>query len=298
MSTVGPVLLARAGGRSRLADYAALAKPRVNSLVVLTAVLGDLLAESSPEPARLFALAVGTGLVAGGAAALNQVWEREVDGRMRRTAGRPLPAGRLDVPAAVAFAMALTAAGLATLAFGTNVLAAGLAAFTLLFYVVVYTPLKQVTSLATVVGAIPGAIPPMIGWAAGAGRLDPAAGALFGILFCWQMPHFLSIAWLYREDYARGGMPMLPVVEPDGASTGRQAVLYAATLVPVSLALAAFGVSGRLFAFGAVVLGALFTAAAGGFAAKRTNARARLLFFASIAYLPTVMLLAYGDKLR
>src|SRR5258706_3100703 len=236
-----------AGVRGRMADYVSLAKPRLNSLVLVTTGLGYLLAQRSVDLRLLFHTLLGTALVAGGAAALNQVWERERDARMRRTASRPIPSGRLDVGGALVFGFALSAAGLLELSFEVNRVAAALAAASLITYLLVYTPLKRVTSLSTVAGAIPGALPPMIGWAAATGRIDPAAGALFAILFFWQMPHFLAIAWLYREDYGRAGFPMLPVIEPDGASTGRQAVLYGVTLVPVSLALSGLHVTGGTY---------------------------------------------------
>ena len=282
--------------RPRVADLAELAKLRVNALVLVTAALGYLLAGRGIDLWTFLHALVGTGLVAAGAAAFNQVWERDLDAKMRRTAQRPLPAGRIDVPQALGFAALLSAAGLAELSLGANLLAAGLAAATLLLYVLVYTPMKRVTSLATIVGAVPGALPPVIGWAAAGGGLSPGAWALFAILFFWQMPHFLSIAWIYRADYARAGFPMLPVLEPDGASTGRQAALYAATLVPVSLALSGLRVTGNVYLAGALVCGTAFAAAAIVFAFRRTGRSARWLFAASIAYLPALLLLAFFDR--
>ena len=292
-----------ASPRLRAADFAALAKLRVNTLVLVTTALGflladrrfDLLARRGVEGWTLFHAIAGTGLVAAGAAAFNQIWERELDAKMRRTAQRPLASGRMEVFPASLFAFALSAAGLAELSLGTNLLAAAIAAATLLLYVLVYTPMKRVTSLATVVGAVPGALPPVIGWAAAGGGLAPGAWVLFAILFFWQMPHFLAIAWLYRADYARAGFPMLPVLEPDGASTGRQAVLYAATLVPVSLALSTLRVTGAVYSAGALLGGAAFAGAAAVFAFRRTTAAARWLFAASILYLPALLLLAFLD---
>ncbi len=285
-----------AGVRGRMADYVSLAKPRLNSLVLVTTGLGYLLAQRSVDLRLLFHTLLGTALVAGGAAALNQVWERESDARMRRTASRPIPSGRLDVGGALVFGFALSAAGLLELSFEVNRVAAALAAASLITYLLVYTPLKRVTSLSTVAGAIPGALPPMIGWAAATGRIDPAAGALFAILFFWQMPHFLAIAWLYREDYGRAGFPMLPVIEPDGASTGRQAVLYGVTLVPVSLALSGLHVTGGTYFVGALLCGIAFAGCSLSFALARTTSRARTLFFASIIYLPVLLTLAFLDK--
>ena len=194
----------------RLRDLLALTKTGITAMVALSAASGMLLAadDGPTQPALWFHTLLGTALVAAAASALNQVVERDVDGLMRRTAQRPLPAGRLQADAAVVFAVLLGAGGLLELALGANLLAAALAAATLVAYVAVYTPLKRVHSLSTVVGAIPGAVPPMIGWAAVTGTLGPGAWALFALLFFWQMPHFLAIAWIYRADYARGGFPM------------------------------------------------------------------------------------------
>jgi protoheme IX farnesyltransferase len=297
MSSMPPIAQARLGERGKWTDFVSLAKPRVNSLVLVTAGLGYLLARHTPDfPTLLWAL-LGTGLVAGGAAAFNQIWERELDARMKRTARRALPSGRIDVASAAIFAFALSTGGILQLLLAVNALSASLAAASLLLYVLVYTPLKSVTSLATVVGAIPGAIPPMIGWAAATGRLEPGAWVLFAILFLWQMPHFLAIAWLYRQDYARAGFPMLSVIEPDGGSTGRQAFLYAATLIPVSLGLSALRLAGQAYFAGALACGLAFAAAALVFAVRRSTASARGLFFASIVYLPVLLTLAYWDKL-
>ncbi|HET9795107.1 MAG TPA: heme o synthase [Thermoanaerobaculia bacterium] len=290
-----PLVSAETPSRVRPADFVTLAKLRVNTLVLVTTALGYLLARRTVDAWTLFHAILGTGLVASGAAAFNQIWERELDAKMRRTAQRPLASGRMEVLPASLFAFALALAGLAQLSFGVNLLAASIAASTLLLYVLVYTPMKRVTSLATIVGAVPGALPPVIGWAAAGGGLAPGAWVLFAILFFWQMPHFLAIAWLYRADYARAGFPMLPVLEPDGASTGRQAVLYAATLVPVSLALSTLRVTGPLYSAGAVVCGVAFTAAAAAFAFRRTTSAARWLFAASIVYLPALLMLAFFD---
>ena len=213
---------------------------------------------------------MGTALVAGGAAALNQVWERDTDALMRRTRTRPLPGGRLGVFEGTAFGLALSAAGLVELAVAVNPLSAGVAALTLVSYILVYTPLKRRTSLATLVGAVPGALPPVIGWAAATGSVTPPALVLFGIVFLWQMPHFLAIAWLYRDDYAAAGIPLLPVLEPDGRRTGQQAFLYAAVLWPVSLMPAAVGLAGLPYNIVATVLGFVLIGLAAAFARDRS----------------------------
>lgn len=298
MSSVRSIAAPDSALRGRLSDYASLGKPRITGLVLVTTLLGYLLSETVSDPVRLLLTLLGTGLVAAGASAFNQIWERDLDARMRRTADRPLPAGRIEVLPAAALAFGASFAGLLILALGADLLAAGLAAATLLLYVLIYTPLKTVTSLSTVIGAVPGALPPVIGWAAASGRIDPGAMVLFTVLFLWQMPHFLAIAWLYRDDYARAGFPLLPVLEPDGASSGRQAVLYAATLVPVSLALTAMHLTGPVYFVGAAVCGAAFVGAALAFAARRAARRARWLFFVSILYLPALLALAFLDKVR
>ena len=298
MSSVRPLAAPDAALRGRLSDYASLGKPRITGLVLVTTLLGYLLAETASDAVRLLLTLLGTGLVAAGASAFNQIWERDLDAKMRRTADRPLPAGRIEVLPAAALAFGASFAGILVLALGADILAAGLAAATLLLYVLIYTPLKTVTSLSTVIGAVPGALPPVIGWAAASGRIDPGAMVLFTVLFLWQTPHFLAIAWLYREDYARAGFPLLPVLEPDGASSGRQAVLYAATLVPVSLALSAMHLTGAVYFAGAAACGAGFVGAALAFAARRSVSRARWLFFVSILYLPALLALAFFDKVR
>jgi len=295
--------LAMPVARSRVADFVQLTKPRLNSLAVATALGGFCMAApAAPAAANttglwlLFHTIVGTALVAGGSAAFNQYYERVTDGLMRRTRVRPLPGGRLQPAEAGWFAAAISLAGLAQLALGANLLAAAVAFVTFVAYVAVYTPLKRRSPLSTIVGAIPGALPPIIGWAAVRGSLEPVAWVLFAIGFLWQMPHFLSIAWLFREDYERAGFPMLPVIEPDGRSTGRQAVAYAAALVPVSLAPTAFGLSGPLYFVAAFVLSAAFLALAVRFARARTTAAARWLFFGSILYLPALWAFMLADK--
>jgi protoheme IX farnesyltransferase len=285
--------------RSRAADYAALAKPRLNLLVVASTLAGYVMGGGEPgSVTALLCTVIGTGLVAGGAAAFNQVIERDTDGLMRRTRTRPLPDGRLAAPEAVRYAAVLSIAGLIVLGAGVNGLAAAVALTTLASYAVVYTPLKRRTSFATVIGAIPGALPPVIGWAAAENGLSLGAWVLFGILFLWQLPHFLAIAWMYREDYARAGLPMLPVIEPDGRSTARQAVVYAAALLPLALAPTLVGMSGTIYFAGALVLTLVFVAMAGRFALSRAVRDARNLFFWSIIYLPILWTLMIADRIR
>ena len=271
----------------RTADFVTLTKPRLNFLVLITMLGGMYLAAPYGIPMAILVHAfVGTALVAGGAAALNQVWERETDGLMRRTATRPLPGGRLRVADGAWFGALLSAAGLVELAWKVNALSAIVAGATLVSYVLVYTPLKTRTSLSTLVGAVPGALPPVIGWAAATGTISIGALVLFGIVFFWQMPHFLALAWMYREDYARAGIPLLPVLEPDGRRTGQQALVYAAALWPVSLLPAMVGLTGPAYLIVATVLGFGLIALSLRFARERTKQTARTLFLYSITYLP------------
>jgi protoheme IX farnesyltransferase len=284
--------------RSRASDFVALAKPRLNMLVVVSALVGYVMAGGETSNIwRLLCLLVGTGLVAGGASAFNQITERKPDGLMLRTRQRPMPDGRLNTPEAAIFACALTATGLVLLALGTNLLSAIVALITLVTYAVVYTPLKKYSSFSTVVGAIPGALPPVIGWAAAENALSQGAWVLFGIVFLWQLPHFLAIAWMYRDDYARAGFPMLPVIEPDGRSTARQAVVYSAALLPFSLAPTLVGMAGTLYFAGALVLTLLFLGLAIRFGLTRSIPDARRLFLGSITYLPLLWVLMIVDRL-
>lgn len=278
---------------TRIADYVQLTKPRLTSLVVVTTLVGFIEGARGPVDLALLAHTVGgTFLVAAAAAALNQVAERGVDAAMRRTARRPLPAGRLSPAQALVFGALLLIAGTAWLAAFANPLASGLAVLTAACYLLAYTPLKRVTSLATVIGAIPGAIPPMIGWAAARGSVDAGAWVLFAIVFFWQMPHFLAIATLYRQDYAAGGIRVLSVVDPGGASTGRQSLLYALALVPVSLLPAFLGMAGPWYFAGALLLSAGYVGATVRLMlAPGDLGRARRLFRLSLAYLPLLLLL-------
>jgi protoheme IX farnesyltransferase len=281
-----------------LSDYVELTKPRITLMVMFTALVGFVVA--SPAEAvpglRLASVLFGTGLVAAGASALNMRLECLTDARMLRTQGRPLPAGRLRPIEATLFGTALTAAGLAHLALFSGWLPAQVALATWASYLFVYTPLKTRTSLSTIVGAVPGALPPVIGWAAARGDLAPGAWLLFAIVFLWQIPHFLAIAWLYREDYARGGLPMLPVLDTDGRLTGRQAVANSVALLLVSLAPVAGRLAGVVYLAGAIVLGVALVAASLRFALRRTRPVARDLFLASLAYLAALSLLLLVDR--
>lgn len=275
-----------------------LTKPRITQLVLLTAAAGFYLGASGAADLWLFAhTLLGTALVAGGTNALNQLSERDVDARMRRTRRRPLPSGRVSVRAAAVFAAAISVAGVAYLAATVNVLTAGLAALTLATYVFVYTPLKRRTSLNTLIGAVPGALPIVGGWTAAGGRLDVAAAALFWILFLWQLPHFLALAWLYRDDYRAGGLVMLGGEDPSGRLTGRASTLFALALVPVSLVPTLAGLTGGLYFAGALLLGALYAAAGAALSFATTDRRARRLFLVSIAYLPALLGLMVLDRL-
>jgi protoheme IX farnesyltransferase len=281
----------------RLSDLAEMAKPGITLMVVLTAGLGFLLAGGEKFSFVLLVYTLlGTGLVSAGASVLNHVIEREPDALMQRTANRPLPAGRMDPDTALFFGVAVGVAGLVELALAVNLLTALLGAVALAGYVFVYTPLKRVSSLATIVGAVPGAIPPMMGWSAVRGQLDPAAWVLFGILFFWQMPHFLAIAWLCREDYARGGFPMLTVSDTDGSRTARQVILYGVALIPVSLLPSVLGLMGTVYFAGALLLGLVYLGFGFGFARTRSTSGARWLMLASILYLPAVLLVMLLDR--
>ena len=271
----------------RVSDYVTLMKPRLNFLVLLSTLAGLYLAAPGgvPLPVVIHTL-VGTFLVAGGAAALNQVWERHSDSLMRRTATRPMASGRLSVAEGVAFGAFVAIAGVIELGWQVNALSAAVAALTLVSYVFVYTPMKRRSSFSTLVGGVPGALPPVIGWAAATNEITLPAIVLFGIVFFWQMPHFLAIAWLYRDDYANAGMPLLPVLEPDGRRTGQQALIYAAALWPVSLMPMLVGIAGLPYSVVATALGFLLIWMSAEFARDRSTRTARRLFLFSIIYLP------------
>lgn len=283
--------------RVRLGDLAEMTKPGITLMVVLTAGLGFLLADSEAFSFLLLVhTLLGTGLVSGGASVLNHVLERDTDALMRRTSNRPLPAGRLDPDLALLFGVTLAVAGLLELALAVNLLTGLLGVVALAAYVFVYTPLKRVSSLSTILGAVPGAIPPMMGWSAVRGELDLAAWVLFAILFFWQMPHFLAIAWLCREDYAAGGFPMLTVSDPNGDRTAYQTVLWGAVLVPVSLLPSVLGLMGSLYFGGALLLGLVYLGFCIRFARVRSTSGARWLMLASILYFPAVLLVMLLDR--
>lgn len=270
--------------------YLELAKARLATLVLITTVVGYVVAaRGAASWTTALLTAVGTALTAFGANILNQCWEVERDARMQRTRTRPLPSGRIARPTAVAWGLASSVIGLAVLALGVNLLTAGLAAFVIALYVLVYTPLKPRSSLNTVIGAVCGAIPPMMGWTAATGRLDLGAWVLGGLLFVWQIPHFLALAWMYRDDYARGGFHMLPADDPDGVLTSRLSFLWTLALLPITAAVTWSGLSGLSFLVLSQLLGLGFAALALGFALRRDRGAARRLFFASILYLPLLM---------
>jgi len=285
-----PAAVAAAG--NKVAAYVSLTKPRIVVMVLVTVGVGFLLgARGSAHPATLSLTLLGTALVAGGASTLNQWMERARDARMRRTANRALPRGRLGAVEAASFGVGLGLAGTAILLWGANWLAAAVAVSTLLLYVFVYTPLKPWTTLNTAIGAIPGALPPVIGWAAATETLGIEAFSLFLIVFLWQFPHFLAIAWIYREDYARGGLKMLPEVDPQGALTGRQATSYALALIPAGLLPATIGLAGPVYFIGALVLSLFYLGAAIQFWTGISESTARRLLRMSFCYLPLVLLL-------
>jgi protoheme IX farnesyltransferase len=285
--------------KSIFSVIADLTKARLTSLVLLTTLVGFYAGSTtSVDVAVMIHAMLGTALVACGASALNQLLERDLDRKMRRTENRPLPSGRLSPDVVLMTGAALSAAGLVYLALAVNYLTSFLGAATLASYVFVYTPLKRKTTLNTVIGAIPGAIPPLMGWTAARGEVTIGGWSLFAILFFWQLPHFMSIAWLYREDYARGGFAMLPVLDREGRRTGSVAISYALGLIPISLCPSLFGMSGIIYFLGALLLGAAFLIYAIQFARHMTEHKARQLFFASIVYLPLLLSLLVLDKVK
>jgi protoheme IX farnesyltransferase len=287
-------------------DYIELTKPRITWLILMSTGIGYFFGLSGAASwweflkaihlVSLFHTILGTGLIASGTAALNQWYEREADCKMRRTAQRPLPSGKMSAPRALAFGAALSVAGFVELWLGVNLLSGLIGAFTLASYLFLYTPMKQRTWWSTTVGAVPGAMPPMIGYAAAAGAITRESWVLFAILFLWQFPHFYSIAWMYKEDYARAGIRMLPVVEPDCRSTARQIVLFGLALIPVSLVPAVLGMSGRLYLIGALLLGLWFLYSGVRVAVERTMIRARAVLITSVLYLPLIYGLMLIDR--
>jgi protoheme IX farnesyltransferase len=284
--------------RSRWLDLLELTKPRIAVMVLFTVAAGALLAcRGAVELGMLGHALLGTALVAAGASALNQLLERHTDARMRRTENRPLPAGRLQPVEVALFGAALGAGGLAYLAVTCRPMAVLVAAVTLVSYALVYTPLKRRTTLNTLVGAVPGALPPVIGWAAMTNRIDTAAVLIFLIIFVWQVPHFLAIAWIYRDDYGRAGLKMLPVGDPHGDMTARQMLVYGLALLPVSVTPVLYGHAGAVYGIGALALGAGFLAACWGFVRHPTHGQARRVLRASLVYLPALLALLLFEAL-
>src|SRR5919198_4147813 len=283
--------------REKLAAFVELTKPRITFLIVLTSAAGFCLgSKGQTDYLALSNALVGIALLSSGVAALNQYMERELDARMRRTLSRPLPAARLAPAQALAFGVALTLLAEAYLAVFANLLTAAFGVSVIVGYLFCYTPLKTRSSLSTIVGAFPGAMPPLMGWTAATGQAGLEAWALFAILFAWQFPHFLAIAWMYREDYARAGILMLPVVEPDGRVTAQQIIVYTVMLLPISLLPTLMGMSGKIYFVGAIVLGLLFLYSSLRAAFSRSRQQARRLLLASVLYLPLLFGLMVFNK--
>ncbi|MFN0106662.1 MAG: heme o synthase [Bryobacteraceae bacterium] len=279
--------------------YIALTKPRITWLILMSTGMGYYFGLTGAV--NLWALLhtiVGTGLIASGTAALNQWYERDADARMRRTEKRPLPAGRMTPRNALVFGLLLSVLGFMELGLGVNWLSAELGLFTLLSYLLVYTPLKQISPVATTIGAVPGAMPPLIGFAAASGTLTAEAWVLYAILFLWQFPHFYAIAWMYREDYERAGIKMLPVVEPDGDSTVRQMLLFSALLIPVSLMPRYLDMTGNFYVAGTLAAGLAFILACARMSKDRTRLKARSVLLVSVIYLPVLYGLLLLDRPR
>jgi heme o synthase len=286
---------------NRMGDFLELTKPRITCYILMSTAIG-FMCGAHLRPAwtllQFLQTLMGTALIASGTAALNQWYEHAFDALMARTKGRPIPSGRVTAGAALTFGVCLSVAGFTELWLGVNLLTALLALFTLASYLFVYTPLKRVSPVSTTIGAIPGAMPPLIGYAAASGRLNLEAGILYAILFLWQFPHFYAIAWMYREDYARAGIRMLPVVEPNMDSTVRRIVLFSLALVPISLAPKFFAMAGNVYLLGACALGTMMLYAGFRAASGRTLTQARHVLLASIVYLPLLYGLLVLDGTR
>jgi protoheme IX farnesyltransferase len=299
MKEVSAEILSAPVEKSWASVFADLTKARLTTLVLLTTLVGFYVGWRGPMNfALMFNALAATALVAVGASALNQLLEREYDAKMRRTQDRPLPSGRLQPTTVMLFGGVSSVAGLIYLALAVNLLTSVLGAITLVSYVLIYTPLKRVTWLNTLVGAIPGALPPLMGWTAARGELTGEGWTLFAILFFWQLPHFFAIAWLYRDEYAKAGFKMLPGIDPDGSRTAQQAVSNTLALLVVSLCPFLFKMAGTTYLAGAIILGAGFLFCAIQFSRQLTLARARQLFFASIIYLPLLLVLMVWDKVK
>jgi protoheme IX farnesyltransferase len=285
--------------KSWTAVFADLVKARLTTLVLLTTLVGFYLgARGAMNVALMINTLVATALLASGASALNQLLEREYDAKMNRTQDRPLPSGRLQPTTVAIFGGVCSVAGLVYLALAVNLLTSVIGAVTLVSYLFIYTPLKRVTWLNTVIGAVPGALPPLMGWTAARGELSGEGWALFAILFFWQLPHFFAIAWIYRDEYARAGFKMLPGIDPDGSRTAQQSLSNTLALLAVSLCPFVFKMAGTTYLAGALVLSAGFLWCAIRFSRQLTLARARQLFFASIIYLPLLLVLMVWDKIK
>lgn len=285
--------------RSRFSLLADLFKARLTTLVLLTTLVGFYVAYKGPvDYLLMFNTMLGTALVASAAAALNQLWERQFDARMRRTQDRPLPSGRMQPYAVKRIGLAMGLAGLAYLALTVNLVTAAIGACTIVLYLFLYTPLKRVTWLNTLVGAVPGGLPPLMGWTAARGTVDLEGVLLFAILAFWQIPHFMAIAWIYRDEYAKAGFKMLPVIEPDGRRTARQALVFTVGLLPLALAPFLVHLAGPIYCAGALALTLLFLYHAVQFARVLSLQRARQLFYVSIVYLPLVLILMVIDKTK
>ena len=281
----------------RMSDYLQLTKPRITLLILICTAVGYIFGSGATfHVTILIHCLVGTALLASGTSALNQWYEVESDAKMRRTRLRPLPAGRMQRSHALLFGVGLSAAGFIELWLGTNLLTAALGLFTLLSYLLIYTPLKQRSPVCTTLGAIPGAMPPLIGYAAAGSGIDAAALALFLILFVWQFPHFDAIAWKYREDYARGGIRMLPVIEPDGVSTARRVVICSLLLLPISLLPRFLGMTGPSYLVAAIAAGVVMIYFGARLGRERTCARANAVLLASVLYLPFVLAVMVLDR--
>jgi protoheme IX farnesyltransferase len=287
-----PLPLAGEGAaKRRVRAYLELSKSRIVLMVLITTAAGYLFAAPHVDPLLLLHTLVGTALVAAGTNALNQYVERELDAKMHRTRTRPLPAGRITPRAALVFSTAIAILGTLYLALAVNWLTAALGAFTLTSYIFVYTPLKRVHTICTLIGAIPGAIPPLMGWTAATNELAIGGWIAFGILFLWQLPHFMAISWMYRDDYARGGFAMLAVRDANGTAVARQAIIYTLALIPISAAPALLGMTGAVYLIGALAAGAVLLATTIRFFFDRSVRNARTVFMVSNLYLLTVMLL-------
>ncbi|KXK56861.1 MAG: protoheme IX farnesyltransferase [Chlorobi bacterium] len=287
----------RSQWRARIGDLFELTKPRLTLLNVMATLAGFYVAATSPlDGWLLFHTLAGTFLVGGGCGALNMYAERQHDHRMKRTAMRPLPSGRVTPLESLVVGVVMSVAGVLYLALAVNLLTGVLGLATLISYLFFYTPLKRLSTLNTIVGAIPGGIPPMMGWTAVTNSLDPGAWVLFAILFFWQMPHFLALAWMYRKDYEQAGYKMLTVLDPDGISTTRQILMYSAALLPVSLIPTMFGIAGKIYFWGALFLGLAFIILSLRLLFDRQNINARWVFHYSLIYLPLLLLTMALDR--